>query len=279
MSDIKKSNGNVIQIVAPATLTSGVPYLSGKLFFIPETDAVSGADCAVAVKGEHRLPKVGGGGITFARGDKVYWNQSSLKATATATDVLIGTCTVAAGDSATTVDTLLAGQAIDVVDADAIAGAASGTYAGDFTRVTSTTIAVKKHNMAATTAPAITDDSASDYAVGSRWIDTTNDRAYVCVDASAGAAVWLPAGVPMKSGTITIASGGSTGTASPGAAYNGMPVLVTIKAPAGAYAAADFYLKAVVAAGTLTVTVTALDGSAQNASSNIDVYYLIVGQV
>lgn len=51
-------------------------------------------------------------------------------------------------------------------------------------------IATKKSNLAAAVAPAITDDSASDYAVGSVWIDTTADDAYVCLDSSAGAAVW-----------------------------------------------------------------------------------------
>ena len=47
-----------------------------------------------------------------------------------------------------------------------------------------------KVNLAATTAPAVDDDSADGYAVGSRWIDTTGDKEYVCVDASIGAAVW-----------------------------------------------------------------------------------------
>ncbi|MCH7701227.1 MAG: hypothetical protein IID37_06035, partial [Planctomycetes bacterium] len=42
----------------------------------------------------------------------------------------------------------------------------------------------------ATAAPGVTDDSDSGYAVGSIWIDVTNDRAYVCVDASVGAAEW-----------------------------------------------------------------------------------------
>jgi len=45
-------------------------------------------------------------------------------------------------------------------------------------------------NLAATAAPAVGDDSADGYSVGSSWFDTTNDDAYVCLDASAGAAVW-----------------------------------------------------------------------------------------
>ncbi len=47
-----------------------------------------------------------------------------------------------------------------------------------------------KQNLAATTAPSATDDSGAGYAVGSTWIDVTADKAYVCVDATAAAAVW-----------------------------------------------------------------------------------------
>lgn len=54
--------------------------------------------------------------------------------------------------------------------------------------VDSPMVAVNKWN--ATTAPAVTDDSGDGYAIGSRWIDTTNDKEYVCTDASVGAAVW-----------------------------------------------------------------------------------------
>lgn len=48
-----------------------------------------------------------------------------------------------------------------------------------------------KSNFSASAAPAVTDDSASGYVVGSRWIDTTNDAEYVCVDNTASAAVWV----------------------------------------------------------------------------------------
>ncbi len=45
-------------------------------------------------------------------------------------------------------------------------------------------------NVGASTAPAVTDDSGDGYAIGSRWFDTTNDKEYVCLDATVGAAVW-----------------------------------------------------------------------------------------
>ena len=48
------------------------------------------------------------------------------------------------------------------------------------------------NNHSATTAPTVSDDSSDGYAVGSIWIDVTADEAYICVDASPGAAVWNP---------------------------------------------------------------------------------------
>jgi len=51
-------------------------------------------------------------------------------------------------------------------------------------------IGAAKANLAATTAPGVTDDSAAGYGVGSVWIDTTADIAYKCLDATEGAAVW-----------------------------------------------------------------------------------------
>lgn len=41
-----------------------------------------------------------------------------------------------------------------------------------------------------TVAPTVNEDSGDGYAVGSRWIDTTANKEYVCLDASVGAAVW-----------------------------------------------------------------------------------------
>jgi hypothetical protein len=45
-------------------------------------------------------------------------------------------------------------------------------------------------NYAATAAPGTGDDTGDGYGVGSNWYDVTNDDAYVCLDATAGAAVW-----------------------------------------------------------------------------------------
>lgn len=48
-----------------------------------------------------------------------------------------------------------------------------------------------KKNNAATTAPTVNDDADDGYAVTSIWVDVTADEAYVCVDSTAGAAVWV----------------------------------------------------------------------------------------
>ena len=48
-----------------------------------------------------------------------------------------------------------------------------------------------KQNYNATTAPAVTDDSADGYRKGSMWIDTVTDDIYRCTDDTVGAAVWI----------------------------------------------------------------------------------------
>lgn len=45
-------------------------------------------------------------------------------------------------------------------------------------------------NLGAATSPVVTDDIASGYAVGSRWINISTQTEYVCVDNAEGAAVW-----------------------------------------------------------------------------------------
>ncbi len=47
-----------------------------------------------------------------------------------------------------------------------------------------------KHNLAASTAPSATDDSAAGFSVGSQWLDTVGEKVWFCIDATTGAAVW-----------------------------------------------------------------------------------------
>ena len=46
------------------------------------------------------------------------------------------------------------------------------------------------HNWNASAAPTVNDDSNAGYVVGSLWLDTTNDKAYIAVDVTVGAAIW-----------------------------------------------------------------------------------------
>jgi hypothetical protein len=67
-----------------------------------------------------------------------------------------------------------------------------------------------KNKLDATVAPGATDDSAAGYAVGSKWVDVTADKAYVCLDATATAAVW-------KETTASAAGGEANTTSNAGA--------------------------------------------------------------
>lgn len=82
---------------------------------------------------------------------------------------------------------LIAGTAADT--AARLAAAANGasliTASGE-----TTGLKWRLNNDAGTVAPTINEDSGDGYQVGSRWIDTTGDKEYVCLDASVGAAVW-----------------------------------------------------------------------------------------
>ena len=58
-----------------------------------------------------------------------------------------------------------------------------------------------------TTAPTPNDDAGDHFSVGSMWIDTTNDKAYQCVDSTVGAAVWQQysgTGAPAVSATSRV---------------------------------------------------------------------------
>lgn len=48
-----------------------------------------------------------------------------------------------------------------------------------------------KNNLTAIANPVVGDDTLDGYETGSRWINVTSDEEFVCLDASAGAAVWL----------------------------------------------------------------------------------------
>ncbi len=67
----------------------------------------------------------------------------------------------------------------------------------------------------ATTAPTANDDSGDGYAVNSVWIDLTADKAYICVDATLTAAVWVEVG-----GGGTLADHDHSGDAGDGGTFD-----------------------------------------------------------
>lgn len=83
-------------------------------------------------------------------------------------------------------ETLLASGASGAVATDAIWDAAGDTVVGSGAN----TAVKRKNNDGTTVAPTVNDDSGDGYAIGSRWLDTTNDVEYVCLDATVAAAVW-----------------------------------------------------------------------------------------
>lgn len=50
------------------------------------------------------------------------------------------------------------------------------------------------NNFGATTNPGVSNDISEGYEVGSTWINTSTDSAYLCSDSTEGAAVWLLTG-------------------------------------------------------------------------------------
>lgn len=76
-------------------------------------------------------------------------------------------------------------------------------------QITGGTWSVLKNNLGASSVPTVNDDSGSGYSVGSRWIDVSADKEYVCLDAGSGAAVWVETTQQLNSvGTIILTAAG-----------------------------------------------------------------------
>jgi hypothetical protein len=116
-------------------------------------------------------------------------------------------------------------------------------------------------NLTATTAPTVNDDSDAGYSVGSRWFDVTNDKIYLCIDATVGAAVWIEVVGRTQIQTLT----NKTISASANTVTVGAGVAKTISDPGDA-----------IAAGTdRSLIVSANSGTADNL---IEVTDLLVGE-
>jgi len=72
---------------------------------------------------------------------------------------------------------------------------ANGTQvAGGYSNVPLINNSDYTNTLNATAAPTSSSDNSTGYSTGSRWFDTQSGRGYICTDATAGAAVWQPAG-------------------------------------------------------------------------------------
>ncbi len=99
-----------------------------------------------------------------------------------------------------------------------------------------------KNNWAASAAPTTGDDSGDGYVVGSRWIDTTNDKEYVCLDNSSGAAVWTETTGGGGGGAIFVDFDTNSGTVTTNFAYATNISIYFTATGTSAYAVGDFVL-------------------------------------
>jgi len=76
MADNYVSEGDVIQHLAAATLTAGVPFVLGKLIAVPLVDLAIGETGSVAIGGVFDLPKVSA--AVIAQGENVIFDLSAL---------------------------------------------------------------------------------------------------------------------------------------------------------------------------------------------------------
>ena len=66
---------------------------------------------------------------------------------------------------------------------------------------------IQLNKINASVPPTKNDDSTAGYSAGSKWIDTTHGRNYICIAAAAGGAVWQLNTANLSSGGV--ASGGN----------------------------------------------------------------------
>lgn len=138
-----------------------------------------------------------------------------------------------------------------------------------------------KNKLDATVAPAVTDDDdPGGYSVGSLWIDVTADKSYVCVDNSAGAAVWKetsPAGAGASAALDNLASVAINAALIPGTA-GALDIGSAAKPWGGIWMAGTsgtpgtnhFNIVGAATGGTKTLTLPDLTGTVLTDVSTID---------
>jgi hypothetical protein len=83
-----------------------------------------------------------------------------------------------------------------MTDPEAIHEADFAQTEGFMRKIAARSYEAVKSNLSATAAPTVTDDEDAGYGLWSQWLDVNNDIAYLCLDATSGAAVWQALGAP-----------------------------------------------------------------------------------
>ena len=107
----------------------------------------------------------------------------------------------------------------------------TGTFPGALHRNAPGVYAVVRHNLAAVTPPTVSDDAGDGYGVGSLWVDTVADRAWVLVDPTSTSAVWVEVSVPtlqavLDEGSTAVGSISLDGSITIGADATGFKSLI-----------------------------------------------------
>ena len=285
MSTNQVQPGKSVLVTAGGTVASGSVQEVGSDFIgVALGAATNGTDYQLALEGVFNIAQKTS--ETWSQGDKIYWDSSAATASKTyaagAADAFIGVATAAVAANAGTGPVKLRGGAEAEVDLDdvvlkslyyantiliatadntpialtvaasRIVGRSAAGDIDDLTAAQTRTIAgVSLANKAGTAAPSVGDDNTAGYELGSVWADGTNDKAYVVVDVSTGAAMWHEVSPVLLSGQLAITAA-TSGTASIGAFFNGK----VVKAYQLTSDANESLISAAVAGGTLTITVS-----------------------
>jgi predicted RecA/RadA family phage recombinase len=106
MKTVLQTLGDRVQITAGGTLTAGTGVLTGQLFGVPETDAVSGGLVTIRIAGVVTLAKTSALAIDI--GDTVYWDDTNKVVNKTSSaQKEVGIAISAAANPSATVEVLL----------------------------------------------------------------------------------------------------------------------------------------------------------------------------
>ncbi len=101
-----RHEGQSIDYTPTAAVAAGDVIVQGDLVGVAKVDIPANSLGALAVSGVFDAAKEGGAGVTFAAGDKVYWDDTNDVAVATdgaGANKLMGKAALAAADADTTV--------------------------------------------------------------------------------------------------------------------------------------------------------------------------------